>query len=72
MEIKNQNSTNLTKPNDFLTLDPTLEISVYHELSDNPTQNMDVLQMIQMQFSQIHNLHLSKKFVAKEIQTLLK
>lgn len=72
MELKNQKSTTQITTNDLLTLEPTLEISVYRELSDVPTQNMDVLHMIQMQFSQIHRLHLSKKFVAKEIQSLLK
>lgn len=72
MEFKNQNSTTQITANDLFTLTPSLEISVYRELSDIPTQNMDVIEMIHAQFAQIQRMHLAKKFVALEIQSFLK
>ncbi len=51
---------------------PSFQMSVYNEMSNQTAQKVDVLQMIQDQFSELNHLAQKRIFLLKEITHYLK
>jgi hypothetical protein len=67
-ELKNNNLNEVTSEN----FQPSFHMPVYNEMLDQTSQNLDVVQMIQSQFEELHKISMKRKFLLKEISQYLK
>ncbi len=67
-----QNQENKNNRNQQTAVSPSLQISVYNEMSDQTSQQVDVIQMIQKQFSELNQLSAKRIFLLKDISNYLK
>lgn len=67
-----QNQENKNNRNQQTAVSPSLQISVYNEMSDQTSQQVDVIQMIQKQFAELNQLSAKRIFLLKDISNYLK
>jgi len=53
-------------------ISPLFQMSVYHEMSEQTAQRIDVIKMIQNQFLELNKISVKKSFLLKEISQYLK
>ena len=67
-EMKNKNLNQISS----VDFQPSFHMPVYNEMSDQTSQTMDVVQMIQNQFEQLNKISIKRQFLLKEISQYLK
>ncbi len=71
--MKNVNEQNqITNQNHKEIFESSFQVSVYNEMLDQTSQNLDVIQMIEHQFAQLNHLSAKRSFLLKEISQYLK
>ena len=66
------NKSQITELNPVAHSVPQIEMKVYNELAENPSQSMDVVDIIQKQFAEIQRLQIKKSYLLKEVSQYLK
>ena len=67
-ELKKKELDTVTTEN----FQPSFYTPVYHEMLDQTSQTMDVVEMIQHQFQALHKISVKRQFLLKEISQYLK
>ena len=72
MKNFNENQNIENNQNHGSDFQPSFQVSVYNEMSDQTSQQIDVIQMIQNQFQELNRLSQKRIFLLKEISHYLK
>ncbi len=72
MKSINENQKININQNHETDLSPSFQISIYNEMSDQTSQQVDVIQMIQKQFAELNQLSAKRIFLLKDISNYLK
>ncbi len=51
---------------------PSFQMAIYNEMSDSTSQSVDVIQMIEQQFSDLNRIATKRNFLLKEISNYMK